>query len=58
MNFAFHKLNLTLEPSGAVALACFLDNKEQFKNSRTLIMLSGGNVDEEIFAECLKRAIQ
>ncbi len=58
MSFAFHRLDLTLEPSGAIALACFLDNKEQFKNSRTLIMLSGGNVDEKTFTECLKRVIQ
>ncbi len=56
MSFAFNRLNLKLEPSGAVALACLLDNKEKFKGSRTLIMLSGGNVDEKTFADCLTRA--
>jgi len=56
MSFAFNRLNLKLEPSGAVALACLLDNKEKFKGSRTLIMLSGGNVDEKTFADCLARA--
>ena len=56
MSFAFNRLNLKLEPSGAIALACLLENKEKFKNSRTLIMLSGGNVDEETFINCLARA--
>ena len=56
MKFAFDRLNLKLEPSGAIALACLLDNKEKFKNSRTLIMLSGGNVDEKTFADCLSKA--
>ena len=55
MSFAFNRLNLKLEPSGAVALACLLDNKEKFKGSRTLIMLSGGNVDEKTFADCLAK---
>ena len=56
MSFAFNRLNLKLEPSGAVASACLLNNKEQFAGSRTLVMLSGGNVDEKTFKECLARA--
>ena len=55
MSFAFNRLNLKLEPSGAVALACLLANKDQFKGSRTLVMLSGGNVDEKTFHDCLAR---
>ena len=55
MSFAFNRLNLKLEPSGAVALACLLANKDQFKGSRTLVMLSGGNVDEKTFNDCLAR---
>jgi threonine dehydratase len=55
MSFAFNRLNLKLEPSGAVALACLLANKEKFKGSRTLVMLSGGNVDERTFHECLQK---
>ena len=58
MSFAFNSLNLKLEPSGAVALACLLENKEKFKDSRTLVMLSGGNVDEETFNGCLEKANQ
>ncbi len=56
MRFAFDRLNLKLEPSGAVALACLLENKEKFRNTRTLIMLSGGNVDQKTFSDCLSRA--
>lgn len=58
MSFAFNRLNLKLEPSGAVALACLLANKEKFKGSRTLVMLSGGNVDEQTFHECLGKVSQ
>ena len=55
MSFAYDRLNLKLEPSGAIALACLLANKEKFKGSRTLVMLSGGNVDKETFANCLAK---
>ena len=58
MRFAFNRLNLKLEPSGAVALACLLENKEKFKGTRTLVMLSGGNVDQKTFGECLAKASQ
>ena len=56
MSYAFNMLNLKLEPSGAIALACLLADKEKFKGSRTLVMLSGGNVDEETFSKCLSQA--
>ena len=56
MSYAFNMLNLKLEPSGAIALACLSADKEKFKGSRTLVMLSGGNVDEETFSKCLNRA--
>ena len=56
MRFAFNRLNLKLEPSGAVALACLLENKEKFRGTRTLVMLSGGNVDQKTFTDCLARA--
>jgi threonine dehydratase len=56
MRFAFNRLNLKLEPSGAVALACLLQNKERFQGTRTLVMLSGGNVDQKTFTDCLARA--
>ena len=51
MQIAFKELNIKLEPSGAVALACLLDNIEIFKGQNVLVTLSGGNVDEEKFAD-------
>mgnify|MGYP001225255185 CR=1 FL=1 len=58
MRIAFNRLTLALEPSRAAALACLLENKEKFKGTRTLVMLSGGNVDQKTFGECLAKAIQ
>ena len=52
MKIAFKEFNIKLEPSGAVALACLLDNKEIFQGQNVLVTLSGGNVDEEKFADC------
>jgi threonine dehydratase len=52
MQIAFQEFNIKLEPSGAVALACLLDNKEIFQGQNVLVTLSGGNVDEEKFADC------
>jgi len=52
MQIAFQEFNIKLEPSGAVALACLLDNKEIFQGQNVLATLSGGNVDEEKFADC------
>ena len=36
----------------------FFENKEKFKGTRTLVMLSGGNVDQKTFGECLAKASQ
>jgi threonine dehydratase len=50
MRFAFHNLKLVAEPGGAVALAAVLGNKLETKGKVTVIVLSGGNVDAELFA--------
>jgi threonine dehydratase len=52
MQIVYKEFNFKLEPSGAVALACVLDNKEIFQGQNVLVTLSGGNVDEEKFADC------
>jgi len=52
MQIAFKELNIKLEPSGAVALACLLDHIEMFQGQNVLVTLSGGNVDEEKFISC------
>ncbi len=48
MRWAFDHLRLVLEPGGAVALAALLAGKVQL-TKRTLVILSGGNVDAETF---------
>jgi threonine dehydratase len=50
--FAFSHLRLVLEPGGAAALAAALTGKVPV-DGRTAIVLSGGNVDPERFAEVL-----
>lgn len=46
---AFSRLQLVVEPGGAVALAAVLAGKVK-PTERTLVTLSGGNVDPEVFA--------
>ena len=51
MRFAFQNLKLVVEPGGAVALAALLSNKLETAGKTTAIVLSGGNVDVELFGE-------
>jgi threonine dehydratase len=48
MRWAFDNLRLVLEPGGAIALAAVLSGKVP-PRERTLVMLSGGNVDAATF---------
>ena len=50
MRFAFRHLKLVVEPGGAVALAAVLAGKIETEGKTTAIVLSGGNVDVELFA--------
>lgn len=52
MRFAFAKLHLVVEPGGAAALAAVLAGKAPVAE-RTIVTLSGGNVDPALFAEVL-----
>ena len=45
MRFAFERLKLVLEPSGASALAALLGAKVDVRGARVGVILSGGNVD-------------
>jgi threo-3-hydroxy-L-aspartate ammonia-lyase len=51
MRFAFERLKLVLEPSGATALAALLAGKVAASGRRTGVIFSGGNVDVARFRE-------
>ena len=51
MRFAFANLKLVVEPGGAAALAAVLSGKIETAGKTTVVVISGGNVDRELFAE-------
>ena len=51
--FAFRELKLVVEPGGAVALAAALSGRADIAGKTVVVMLSGGNVEPAVFAECL-----
>ena len=51
--FAFRELKLVVEPGGAVALAAALAGRIDVAGKTVVVVLSGGNVDAAVFAECL-----
>ncbi|MBC5798995.1 MAG: threo-3-hydroxy-L-aspartate ammonia-lyase [Candidatus Eremiobacteraeota bacterium] len=51
MRFAFERLKLVVEPSGASALAALLQDAPQLRGSRVGVILSGGNVDAALYAD-------
>jgi len=55
MRFAFERLKLILEPSGAAALAALLGGKIRARGRRIGVTLSGGNVDPASFAAAIER---
>ncbi len=55
MRFAFERLKIVLEPSGACALATLFEHRSQFKNQRVAVTLSGGNIDIVRFSALLNR---
>ena len=48
--FAFRELKLVVEPGGAVALAALMSGKIDIEGKVAVAVLSGGNVDPELFA--------
>jgi threonine dehydratase len=50
MAFAARQLRLVVEPGGAVALAALLAGKAGPVTERTVVVLSGGNVDPALYA--------
>ncbi len=53
MRFAFERLKLVVEPSGASALAALLAGRVDAAGARVGVILSGGNVDASHYAEIL-----
>jgi threonine dehydratase len=53
MRFAFERLKLVLEPSGASALAALLAGRAGHRGGTVGVVLSGGNVDAARFASLL-----
>jgi threonine dehydratase len=53
MAFAARRLRIVAEPGGAVALAALLAGKAGEVTERTIIVISGGNVDPALYAAIL-----
>lgn len=51
--FAFRHLKLVVEPGGAVALAAALTGRVDLCGKTAVVVLSGGNVDADVFARCI-----
>ena len=51
--FAFREMKLVVEPGGAVALAAALSGRADIVGKTVVVVLSGGNVEPAVFAECL-----
>jgi threonine dehydratase len=53
VGFAFRELKLVVEPGGAVGLAALLAGRIDARGKNVVIVLSGGNVDADMFAELI-----
>ncbi len=56
MRFAFERMKMVLEPSGACALAALMAHAERFRGQRVGITLSGGNVGIDRFIALMSGA--
>ena len=50
----FNELKLVAEPGGAVALAALLSERWPVRGKTVAVVLSGGNVDAELFARLIR----
>ena len=50
----FSLANLKVEPTGALSLGAILENGADFRDKKICAVVSGGNVDTEIYAEIIK----
>ncbi len=56
MRFAFERMKVVLEPSGACALATLMAHRQQFEGRRVGITLSGGNIGLDRFVALVSGA--
>ncbi|MBS1770092.1 MAG: pyridoxal-phosphate dependent enzyme [Acidobacteria bacterium] len=49
----FTHANLKCEPTGALSLGAVLQNVDQFRDKRVGVVVSGGNVDPEVYARLI-----
>ncbi len=50
----FSLANLKCEPTGALSLGAILENKALFKDKKVCVIVSGGNVDPDVYRSLLK----
>ena len=55
MVYAFKRLRLVVEPGGAVALAAALFHGNDLAADHAIVVISGGNVDADLFCKTLDR---
>jgi threonine dehydratase len=53
VSFVFRELKLVVEPGGAVGLAALLAGRIEARGKTVVIVLSGGNVDADLFARLI-----
>jgi threonine dehydratase len=53
MRFAFTWLKLVVEPGGCVGLAALMAGKVKLDGRTAAVVLSGGNVDPDLFSRVL-----
>ena len=53
VRYAFEELKLVVEPGGAIGLAALLAGKLDLRGKTVVAVLSGGNVDAEMFAKLI-----
>ncbi|MDQ6788038.1 MAG: pyridoxal-phosphate dependent enzyme [Acidobacteriota bacterium] len=49
----FNLANLKVEPTGALSLGAIVENKERFTGKKVCAVISGGNVDAEVYKRIL-----
>jgi threonine dehydratase len=50
----FHLANLKVEPTGALAVAAVLTTMHEFRNCRVCCVVTGGNVDPEVYCSMVE----